>query len=102
MEKFLQERDKVLGDSTLFSPRCGCMTYEHSAVPLVVVLTKVDRLDMQLEIDLPENEILEDYKSRTLNERCVGPLRRAAGSNITHVAVSGASAWYRGLLMRGF
>ncbi|KAF8549886.1 hypothetical protein OG21DRAFT_1514674 [Imleria badia] len=70
-EKVLQERDKVLGN-----------------VPLVVVLTKVDQLDAQLEIDPPENETLENYKSRYLNKYCVEPLRRAAGRDITHVTVS--------------
>ncbi|KAF8549888.1 hypothetical protein OG21DRAFT_533798 [Imleria badia] len=70
-EKFLQERDTILND-----------------IPLVVVLTKVDQLDAQLEIDLPANETLDNYKSRYSNDHCIGPLHRAAGSDATHVTVS--------------
>ena len=61
-----------------------------------MVLTKVDLLDTQLELDLPENETLENYKSMYLNEHCIGPLHEAAGSDITHVAVSGMSNWLSG------
>jgi hypothetical protein len=78
------------------------ITYERSVVPLVVVLTKVDLLDVQLEIELPENETLEHYKSRWLNEHCIGPLCEAAGSDIPHVIVSGMSDRCRGPLMNGF
>ncbi|KAF8549891.1 hypothetical protein OG21DRAFT_1500144 [Imleria badia] len=87
-EKFLQDKDEILGNSALFFPRCRQMTYEHAEVPLVVVLTKVDSLDVQLEMDLPEGETLDNCTSRYLNEHCIGPLRRAAGSDITHVTVS--------------
>lgn len=64
-----------------------------------MVLTKVDLLDTQLELDLPENETLEHYKARYLEEYCFGPLREAAGSDVTHVTVSGKSEWCRSLLM---
>lgn len=59
-----------------------------------MVLTKVDLLDTQLELDQPEDETLENYKSSYLNEHCIGPLHEAAGSDVTHVTVSGTSAWY--------
>ena len=78
------------------------MTYQLSVVPLVVVLTKVDLLDNMLELDLPTNETLEDYKSRHLNEHCIGPLRKAAGSDVTHVIASGRSDWCRKPLTNGF
>jgi hypothetical protein len=67
-----------------------------------VVLTKVDLLDIQLEIDRPANETLEEYKSRWLNEHCIGPLCDAAGSDIPHVIVSGMSDRSCGPLMNGF
>ncbi|KAF8549884.1 hypothetical protein OG21DRAFT_1488196 [Imleria badia] len=57
-------------------------------LPLVVVLTKVDLLDIQLELDQPANETLENYKSGYMNEECAEPLRQAAGSDVTHVTVS--------------
>jgi GTPase SAR1 family protein len=71
VEKFLQRRVEIL-----------------SQTPLVVVLTKVDLLDSQLEIDLPTNETLEHYKSRWLDEHCIRPLCEAAGSDLPHVIVS--------------
>ena len=67
-----------------------------------MVLTKVDVLDIQLELDPPADETLEDYKSRWLNEHCIGPLCEAAGSDIPHVIVSGKSNRCRGPLMNGF
>jgi len=58
-----------------------------------VVLTKVDLLDGQLEMDLPANETLELNKSRHMNEHCIKPLHKAGGSDITYVTVStGTSA----------
>ena len=59
------------------------MTYQRSAVPLVVVLTKVDLLDTQLELDLPANETLEDYKSRYFDEHCIRPLRNVRSEEHT-------------------
>jgi hypothetical protein len=67
-----------------------------------VVLTKVDVLDTQLEIELPENETLEDYKSRWLDEHCIRPLSEAAGSDLPLVTVSGMSDWCRGSSMVDF
>ena len=60
-----------------------------------MVLTKVDVLENQLELDLPTNETLEDYRSRHLDEHCIGPLCEVAGSDVTHVTVSGTSDWSR-------
>ncbi|KAG6376536.1 hypothetical protein JVT61DRAFT_2530 [Boletus reticuloceps] len=57
-------------------------------LPLVVVLTKVDQLDSELEVNPPANEDVEQYKSRYLNKHCIGPLHKAAGSDVTHVIVS--------------
>ncbi|KAG6376538.1 hypothetical protein JVT61DRAFT_2532 [Boletus reticuloceps] len=71
VDMFLQRRANILGE-----------------IPLVVVLTKVDQLDIQLELDPPANENVEQYKSRYLDKHCIGPLHAAAGSDITHVAVS--------------
>ncbi|KAG6371903.1 hypothetical protein JVT61DRAFT_8911 [Boletus reticuloceps] len=71
VEMFLQRRANILGKT-----------------PLVVVLTKVDQLDIQLELDPPANKNVEQYKSRYLDKYCIGPLHEAAGSDITHVAVS--------------
>jgi hypothetical protein len=81
---------------------CNRITYQHSLAPLVVVLTKVDLLDSQLEIDLPTNETLEHYKSRWLDEHCIRPLCEAAGSDLPHVIVSGMSDRCRGSLMKWF
>lgn len=88
MEKFLQRRNEILGDSALFLLCCSRIAYQRFAVPLVVVLTKVDLVDIQLELDLPANETLEHFKPRYLNEHCIGPLRKVAGSDVTHVTVS--------------
>ncbi|KAF8126003.1 hypothetical protein EV363DRAFT_1402063 [Boletus edulis] len=71
VDMFLQRRANILGE-----------------IPLVVVLTKVDQLDIQLELDPPVNEDVEQYKSRYLDKHCIGPLHEAAGSDITHVLVS--------------
>lgn len=102
MEKFLQRRNEILGESALFLLRRGCIAYQRFAVPLVVVLTKVDLLDLQLELDLPANETLEHCKSKYLNEHCIGPLLEVVGSEITHVTVSCTSDWCHRLLMNGF
>ncbi|KAF8447265.1 hypothetical protein L210DRAFT_3525408 [Boletus edulis BED1] len=63
VEEFLKRRQDILGQ-----------------IPLVVVLTKVDQLDIQLELDPPANEDLDKH--------FIGPLHKAAGSDITHVLVS--------------
>jgi len=70
-ENFLKRRKEILGD-----------------IPLVVVLTKVDLLDGQLEIDLPENETLKDFRLKHMDEHCIKPLYEAAGDDVTYVAVS--------------
>ncbi|KAG6370104.1 hypothetical protein JVT61DRAFT_12510 [Boletus reticuloceps] len=71
VEGFLERRQEILGQ-----------------IPLVVVLTKVDQLDSELEVNPPANEDVEQYKSRYLNKHCIGPLHKAAGSDVTHVIVS--------------
>ncbi|KAF8121946.1 hypothetical protein EV363DRAFT_1405326 [Boletus edulis] len=71
VEEFLKRRQEILGQ-----------------IPLVVVLTKVDQLDIQLELDPPANEDVGQYKLRYLDKYCIGPLHKAAGSDVTHVAVS--------------
>ncbi|KAF8119956.1 hypothetical protein EV363DRAFT_1486982 [Boletus edulis] len=78
--RFLQRRDEILGK-----------------IPLVVVLTKMDLLDIMLEVELPENENTEYYKSRYLKEHCIGPLCAAAGSDITYVTVSAADGYSESL-----
>ncbi|KAG8217911.1 hypothetical protein J3R82DRAFT_6077 [Butyriboletus roseoflavus] len=80
VEKFLQRRNEILGK-----------------IPLVVVLTKVDLLDTQLELDLPANEDPEHYKSRYLDEHCITPLRKVAGSDVTHVTVSSQDGYSESL-----
>ncbi|KAH0826992.1 hypothetical protein J3R83DRAFT_4651 [Lanmaoa asiatica] len=99
VEKFLQRRNEILGNSTpfLLLPRCSRIIYQRSIVPLVVVLTKVDLLDIQLEIDLPVNKALEHYKSSHMKERCIGPLRETAGSDIVHVTVSSEEGYSQSL-----
>jgi len=71
VENLLKRRKEILGD-----------------IPLVVVLTKVDLLDGQLEAELPKNENLEHHKSRYMKEHCIKPLQDAAGPDVTHIAVS--------------
>ncbi|KAF8447438.1 hypothetical protein L210DRAFT_3641382 [Boletus edulis BED1] len=71
VEGFLERRQEILGQ-----------------IPLVVVLTKVDQLDFELEVNPPVNEDVEQYKSKYLNKHCTWPLHKAAGSDVTHVIVS--------------
>ncbi|KAF8439280.1 hypothetical protein L210DRAFT_3504434 [Boletus edulis BED1] len=75
----------------------GRIAHEHSVVPLVVVLTKADQLDIQLMIDPPEDDDVEQYKSRYLDKHCVEPLHKAAGSDVTHVAVSAQDGYSESL-----
>ncbi|KAF8433788.1 hypothetical protein L210DRAFT_3486005 [Boletus edulis BED1] len=79
-EDFLRRRTEVLGK-----------------IPLVVVLTKADQLDIQLMIDPPEDDDVEQYKSRYLDKHCVEPLHKAAGSDVTHVAVSAQDGYSESL-----
>ncbi|KAF8121944.1 hypothetical protein EV363DRAFT_1456966 [Boletus edulis] len=71
VEEFLKRRQEILGQ-----------------IPLVVVLTKVDQLDIQLELDPPANEDVGQYKLRYLDKYCIGPLHKAAGSDVAYVTVS--------------
>lgn len=91
VERFLQHRDEILGKSALLLLCCGRITYQRPVVPLVIVLTKSDLLDTQLELDLSPDENLEQHKSSYLDKHCIQPLHKAAGNNVTHVTVSGMS-----------
>jgi len=71
VEDFLKRRKDILGD-----------------IPLVVVLTKVDLLDGQLEIDLPDNQTLKNFRLKYMDEHCIKPLYEAAGDDVTHANVS--------------
>jgi len=61
------------------------------------VLTKVDLLDGQLEIDLPEGDTLENFKSKYMDEHCIKPLHQAAGNDVTHATVSTLDGYSKSL-----
>jgi len=81
VENFLQCRKEILGD-----------------IQLVAVLTKVDLLDGQLEIDLPEGDTLENFKREYMDEHCIKPLHKAAGNDVIHVTVSTLDDYSQSLL----
>ena len=91
-----------MGKGTLILLRRSRIPHQRSVVPLVVVLTKVDLMDTQLELDLPANETLEHYKSMFMNDKLIRPLREVAGSDLTYVTVSGTLDERQRSLIHGF
>ncbi|KAF8447450.1 hypothetical protein L210DRAFT_3526396 [Boletus edulis BED1] len=82
-----KERSRLCLETPYAGGRDGGVE-EFLELPLVVVLTKVDQLDVQLELDPPVNEGVEQYKSKHLNKHCIGPLQEAAGKDVAYVTVS--------------
>jgi hypothetical protein len=73
-------------------------TYPLLKVPIIAVFTKYDKLIDQVEYELEPvdelgddaiNELIKARAETRLQEICIGPLERSAGSDIPHVAVSG-------------
>ncbi|KAG9310040.1 hypothetical protein JVU11DRAFT_10081 [Chiua virens] len=70
VERFLQHQHEIIGD-----------------IPLIVVLTKMDLLDIRLDLDAQGQELLESRRSRHLEKHCIAPLCKAAGRDVICVAV---------------
>ncbi|KAG9310032.1 hypothetical protein JVU11DRAFT_10069 [Chiua virens] len=74
MEQFLKNQRDIFGN-----------------VPLIVVLTKVDLLDIWLDLKTRDKEPVESRRSRHLENDCITPLLKVTGHNVTCVTVSGES-----------
>ncbi|KAG9310016.1 hypothetical protein JVU11DRAFT_10051 [Chiua virens] len=77
VEQFLKNQRDIIGN-----------------VPLIVVLTKVDLLDIRLDLETQDKEPLQSRRSRHLEDDCITPLRNATGRDITCVAVSAIQGYY--------
>ncbi|KIK33725.1 hypothetical protein CY34DRAFT_99116, partial [Suillus luteus UH-Slu-Lm8-n1] len=76
VEELLKSRKEILGD-----------------IPIIVVFTKLDELVDKLEYNAKKSgqydeAALEVKKGNTLNELCIQPLNKVAGTDILHTAVS--------------
>ncbi|KAG9309988.1 hypothetical protein JVU11DRAFT_10022 [Chiua virens] len=88
VEQFLQCQRDAIGNSACSATFYDRIVYRCSLVPLVIVLTKVDLLDIQLRFEVSANETLGSCRSNYLEEHCIRPLCEAAGHEVTPVAVS--------------
>ena len=98
-EEFLRlKRDGQLGNSAFINDYISVQmeTYQWARVPVVVVLTKYDmllnRMDRTLNLEgLSDDDVKERIKEKAdaeLQETCIKPLERSAGSTIPWATVS--------------
>ena len=104
--EFLKLRHEgKLGNSTLISSYLTCgPTYPLFKVPVIVVFTKYDWLIDQVDYELGPSgnglsddaikELVRERAETKLQEVCIKPLEKFAGSDIPHAAISSGYRYF--------